>query len=100
VTSIAARLHSTGRCELTVAAAAAVSTVFVWAAVPALVANQSAIASFPASGFDNGLAVPVRQIQRPVSRILSITSPSRRTFVHVQCAGRAKRTSECWVFKP
>jgi hypothetical protein len=100
VTSIAARLHSTGRCELTVAAAAAVSTVFVWAAVPALVANQSAIASFPASGFDNGLTMPVRQIQRPASRIMSLTSPSRDRFVQVQCAGRAKRTSECWVFRP
>jgi hypothetical protein len=100
VTAIAARLHSAGRREYAVAAAAAVTTAFLWAATPALVASQSAIGSFPASGFDNGMTLPVRAIQRPISHILSLTAVSRDRFVRVQCAGRAKRTSDCWVFRP
>lgn len=82
------------------ATAAAVSTAFIWAATPGLVANQSAIGSFPASGFDNGMTMPIRAIQRPISHVLSLATPSKDRFVRVQCAGRAKRTSDCWVFRP
>jgi hypothetical protein len=100
VTSIAARLHSAGRRELIVAAAAAVSTAVVWGAAPGLVANQSTIGAFPASGFSNGRYLPVREIQRPVTQVLSLRSSSRHRFVRVTCAGRARRNSECWVFRP
>lgn len=100
MTSIAARLHSAGRRELTVAVAAAVSTTAVWMAAPALVASQSEVAAFPASGFSNGMVIPVREIQRPVTHVVSLSStPTRHRFARVACAGRARKTSECWIMR-
>lgn len=99
MTSIAARLHSAGRRELTVAVAAAVSTTVVWMAAPALVASQPEVAAFPSNGFSNGMVIPVRAIQRPVGHLASLSTPTRHHFTRVTCAGRARKTSECWILR-
>jgi hypothetical protein len=82
------------------AVAATVSAAAVWTASPALVASQGAQSAFPTSGFSDGVFIPVREIQRPTSQVVSLTSTPRHAFARVRCAGKAHRTSDCWVLRP